>query len=256
MSDKRKFNILFSLLLFFSLTVFAQEENKEVKESNEQKTEEVKQSTPAPKATTESSAPKAQVDGITEKKETQTAIEEPVIKKPAIPVINEKRLLDAIEADPKNPQNYLTLIKYYQSRNMRKELVKIAISYIQNIGGNSYMYQIIGDENRLAGDYSKALISYQYALKLSPTIASLYNKMGLTLLKLENYHQAEAAFKAAIFFGANEDNYTKAVYYNNLAASYEAMNVIENAIKYYKLALKFNPYYTVALDNLKRLEKK
>ena len=256
MLGKKKVKILFSLLFFFTLTVFSQEENEELKEPAEKKTEEVESSSPAPKTTLESSTPKAITEIITEKRETQTPIEQPVIKKPVSPAISEKILLDAIQANPKNPQNYLALIKYYQSKNMRKEMVKIAISYIQNIGGNSYMYQIIGDENRLAGDYSKALISYQYALKLSPKSAALYNKMGLTLLKLENYHQAEAAFKAAIFFGADEDNYTKAVYYNNLAVSYEAMNEIEHAIKYFKISLKFNPYYTVALDNLKRLEKK
>ncbi|MCX7820878.1 MAG: tetratricopeptide repeat protein [Brevinematales bacterium] len=221
--------------LFLSINLFSQEESPPTEQPKQVETEKQQaQETQKPSPQTTTETPKPQTGG-------QVGF-------------SENRLLDMIEKNPKNPEPYFTLIRYYTAKEMRKERLKIAIKYIQNIGGNAYMYQIIGDENRLAGEYSKALVSYQYALRLSPNNAALYNRIGLVLLKLENFNQAEAAFKAAIYFGANENNMNKAAYYNNLGVSYEAMNDIENAIKNFKIAVKFYPTYQTALDNLKRLE--
>lgn len=222
--------------LFLSINLFSQEETQTPQNEQPKQTETEKQpvqETPKPQTQTQVETPRPQQTGGG---------------------FNENRLLDMIEKNPKNPEPYFTLIRYYTTKEMRKERLKIAIKYIQNIGGNSFMYQIIGDENRLAGEYSKALVSYQYALRLSPNNAALYNRIGLVLLKLENFNQAEAAFKAAIYFGANDNNMNKAAYYNNLGVSYEAMGDIENAIKHFKVAVKLYPTYQTALDNLKRLE--
>lgn len=222
--------------LFLSINLFSQEETQTPQNEQPNQTETEKQPVQE-----------------TSKPQTQTQVETPRPQQ-TVGGFNENRLLDMIEKNPKNSEPYFTLIKYYTTKEMRKERLKIAIKYIQNIGGNSYMYQIIGDENRLAGEYSKALVSYQYALRLSSNNAALYNRIGLVLLKLENFNQAEAAFKAAIYFGANDNNMNKAAYYNNLGVSYEAMGDIENAIKHFKIAVKLYPAYQTALDNLKRLE--
>ena len=232
------FGYIIILFVLLSIDLYSQENQEQVipRKSEESRTEEQVQVKP----------------------EQQTESPSQETRKPptgGMLFFNEKKLLDAIDSNPKNPEPYLTLIKYYTSKDMRKERLKIAIKYIQNIGANSYMYQIIGDENRLNGEFSKALISYQYALKITPNNHSLYNRIGLTHLKLENYNQAETAFKAAIFFGAKENNMTKATYYNNLAVSYEAMGDIETALKYFKISVKIYPYYQTAIDNIKRLEK-
>ncbi len=233
---KKLFTYIIIIALFLSINLFSQEENTEEK----------------PLPIEEEKSQTEQKQAIDTSAEETSSSPSPV--KPKV-YFNEKKLLELIETNPKDPKPYLNLIKYYTSKEMRKEKLRIAIKYIQNIGGNSYMYQIIGDENRLNGDYSKALISYQYALKLNPTNSGIYNKIGLSHLKLENFNQAEASFKAAIFFGEKEGNYTRAVYYNNLGITYEAMNDIENAIKNFKIAVKLNPLYKIAVENLKRLEK-
>ncbi len=232
---RKSVSYIIIISLFLSINLFSQEETPSPQNEQPKQTETEKQpvqETPRQQTQTQVETPRPQTGGG----------------------FNENRLLDMIEKNPKNPEPYFTLIRYYTSKEMRKERLKIAIKYIQNIGGNSFMYQIIGDENRLAGEYSKALVSYQYALRLSPNNAALYNRIGLVLLKLENFNQAEAAFKAAIYFGANDNNMNKAAYYNNLGVSYEAMGDIENAIKHFKVAVKLYPTYQTALDNLKRLE--
>ena len=242
------FSYIIIIALFLSINLFSQEESSDKKEPTTETTkEEVKKEAPE-----ETKREEKQTADVTVKETTSSAASK-ITKPPAF--FNEKKLLELIETTPKNPQPYLDLIKYYTSKDMRKERLRIAIKYIQNIGGSSYMYQIIGDENRLNGDFSKALISYQYALQLNPVNPAIYNRIGLAHLKLENFNQAEASFKAAIFFGESENNFTKSVYYNNLGISYEAMNDIENAIKNFKISVRLNPSYQAAIENLKRLEK-
>ncbi len=237
----RKYKYIIASIIFLSISValFGEEEEQPQKQEQVEKEQEVEEVEPTPK-------PQQQQSEQTQPVQRQQQITQP----PS----NEARLLDMIEKNPKNPEPYFALIKYYTAKEKRKERLKIAIKYIQNIGGNYYMYQIIGDENRLNGEYSKALVSYQYALRLLPNNPGIYNRIGLVLLKLENYNQAEAAFKAAIYFGAGENNMNKAAYYNNLGVTYEAMKDIESAIKYFKIAVKLYPTYQTALDNLKRLE--
>ncbi|MGC8765487.1 MAG: tetratricopeptide repeat protein [Brevinematia bacterium] len=252
---KKIFAYIIITALFLSINLFAQEESSEEKkpQTTETKKEEVKkEEKPAVQSEEQKKEKVAE-----ERKIEETVPEESSSSRVARPGIffNEKKLLELIETNPKNPQPYIDLIKYYTSKDMRKERLRIAIKYIQNIGGSAYMYQIIGDENRLNGDFSKALISYQYALRLNPVNHAVYNRLGLVHLKLENFNQAEAAFKAAIFFGEGENAYTRSVYYGNLALAYESMNDIENAKKYYKMSLKFNPLNQSASEGLKRVEK-
>ena len=130
----------------------------------------------------------------------------------------------------------------------------MALKAIRNLGDSSSLYIVVGDEYKILGDYSKALVSYQFGLKLSPTKANIYNRMGLVLLKLNSYHKAEAAFKAAIFFIGDDKPVPKGVYYNNLGVSYEARNDFKNAAKYFRATLRYYPSYMKAQNNLKRVE--
>jgi tetratricopeptide (TPR) repeat protein len=173
---------------------------------------------------------------------------------PVQPVTSEEtKLLEAIDANPKNWDLYNRLIRLYTLENKRKERLKIALKAIQNIGGSAYLYTIVGDENKFLGDYNKTLISYQFALKMAPNDHGTYNRIGLALLKLSNFNQAEAAFRAAIYFSSGENNLIRGVYYNNLAVAYEAMRDLNNAYKNFQLALKFYPSYSTAVDNLNRV---
>lgn len=165
----------------------------------------------------------------------------------------EARLLGMIDSNPKNPEPYQRLLRIYTAEGKHKEKLRIALKMIQNIEGSANLYIIVGDENKYLGDYAKALISYQFALRMQASDSSIYNRIGLTLLKLSNFNQAEASFKAALFFATDESGATKGIYYNNLAVAYEAMKDLPTAYKYFQIALKNYPSYETAADNLTRV---
>ncbi len=188
----------------------------------------------------------------------------PPVKQPAVQpaaqqvqatgVIDETKLLAQLDANPKNMDLYNRLLNYYTAEGKHKEKLKIALKAIQNIGGNANLYIIVGDENKNLGDFSKALISYQFALKILPTDAGIYNRIGLVHLKLGNFNQAETAFRASLFFGSNEGAMAKGVYNNNLAVSYEAMHDLKSAYKFFQLAVKYYPGYATAVENFNRVK--
>lgn len=180
---------------------------------------------------------------------TETTTTAPVKKLSA-----EQRYLSDLSKNSKDEAAYNGLLKIYSSQGRHRDRIKIALKAIQNIGNNSSLYVIVGDEYKILGDYSKALVSYQFALKLSPTRANIYNRMGLILLKLKSFHRAETAFKGAIFFVNDDKPVAKGVYLNNLGVSYEARNDFKNAAKFFRATLRYYPSYSKAQNNLKRVE--
>jgi tetratricopeptide (TPR) repeat protein len=166
---------------------------------------------------------------------------------------DESAFLKAIDENPKNEDAYNQLMKLYNNQGKRKERLKIALRAIQNLGGNSTLYVIVGDENKALGENTKALISYQFALKLDPANANLYNRMGLCLLKLDSFHQAEAAFRAALYFGGGDGPQMRGVYYNNLAVCYEWRKDLPGAYKLFQKAVSLYPEYDVANSNVARI---
>ncbi len=236
------------LIVITATFLYAQEEPKaEPKQEN-------------PKETVSSSSVESTSKVEITEPEPQTAssatVKKELVPKVSVPtVMDENRLLSAIENNPKEPDYYYKLFRLYSSQNKHKEKLKIALKAIQNLGGNAELYIIVGDENKFLGDFQKAIIAYQFALRMRPSDPNIYNRVGLSLLKISNFNQAEAAFKAALFFGSEESNPTKGVFYNNLAVAYEAMRDLKNAYKYFQVALKYYPSYTTAQDNIARVQK-
>ncbi len=189
----------------------------------------------------------------------QTNKTEPVkqpVKKPDVQPVqsDENRLLAAIDANPKRGDLYNRLITYYYNAGKHNERLKIALKAIQNLGRTAGWCVIVGDENKYLGDFQNALISYQFALMLLPSDPGIYNSIGLTLLKMSNFNQAESAFKAAIFFANNNPPADKCVFYNNLAMAVESIHDLQTAYKYYQIAVKYYPSYTTAQENVNRVK--
>lgn len=165
----------------------------------------------------------------------------------------EQQYLSAIQANSRDTAAYNALLNLYNTQNRHKDRIQIALQAIKNLGDNADLYIIVGDEYKNLGDYAKSLVSYQFALKMQPNNANIYNRMGLTLLKLSNFHQAEAAFRAAVVFAGEGNAGAKGIYLNNLGVSFEARKEYDQAAYYFKQALRYNPTYTKASDNLARV---
>lgn len=102
-----------------------------------------------------------------------------------------------------------------------------------------------GDELRAVKDYLDAIDYYQAALDKDPRNASVYNKMGIAYLQLQNLHQAGKCFSKSIHMDR-----TFADGFNNLGAVYYMQKRYGKAIHQYEAALKLKPDTAAYYGNL------
>ncbi len=178
-----------------------------------------------------------------------------VQSKPKPQVSRESLLLNKLSANSKDGKTYDDLLNYYRQTGQRKMRIRMAIKAIQNVGGHLSWYKDLGDDYKAIGDYEKSLAAFQVALRIVPTSAMIYNRIGLVLLKLSHFYQSEVAFKAALYFDRSKAPSVQGVYLNNLGVSYEARNDFKEAYTYYQKAVHIYPAYQKAKDNLANVAK-
>jgi len=169
--------------------------------------------------------------------------------------VSEERLLQAIQSNPTDRNAYNRLLDYYSAQNRTQDHLKILIRAIQNVGGNLTYYLWMGDDYVTLGDYSKALISYQYALKEAPTNPVTYLKIGNTHVLLKNYYSAETALLAALYYGERSGRINVAFASSLLGQCYESVKNYREAVKWYEKAYRLSPTqeYKTRLDQAKAL---
>jgi len=167
---------------------------------------------------------------------------QPTTSKPtASDSINEQRLLQMIANNPTDRTAYNRLLEYYKAKGLIQDHLKILIKAIQNIGGNLSYYIAMGDDYIQLQDYSKALISYQYALKESPKNPVVYLKLGNVHLLQKNYYSAETALLAALYYGGNSGQINVALAYRMLGQCYEGVKNYVESLKWYQKSYQLEP---------------
>lgn len=99
------------------------------------------------------------------------------------------------------------------------------------------------------GDHATARFHFATVLKARPSDPNALNGVGLWHLMQSENAQAEAMFRKAI---ANGPEFVTA--YNNLAITLERLNRRKEAIQVLEKALKADPSYKEAQDNLRRMK--
>ncbi|URA11317.1 tetratricopeptide repeat protein [Thermospira aquatica] len=217
----------FIATLFLWGTVFAQETETETPTTETPKIEE--------------SAP---AESISETRPTPAPSLSPQIvepKRPALSPSSEDRLLQAIQANPTDRNAYNRLLDYYRSQNRTEDHLKILIKAIQNVGGNLNYYLLMGDDYMTLGDYSKAIISYQYAVKEAPSNPVCYLKLGNAHLAQKNYYSAETALLAALHYGEASGKINVAFASRLLGECYEGVKNYQESLKWYQKAYRLSP---------------
>lgn len=102
-----------------------------------------------------------------------------------------------------------------------------------------------GDELRGKKEYLDAIDYYQAAQKKAPDNASVYNKIGISLLMLQRYKEAGKSFQMAI-----KKNRKFAEAYNNLGVIHYERRKYGASIKQYKKALEIEPDSASFYSNL------
>jgi tetratricopeptide (TPR) repeat protein len=115
---------------------------------------------------------------------------------------------------------------------------------------DAMLYFVLGKSSIMIRNYWRAKQLLEKANSIDPEIFIFYHYLGITLLKLKKYSQANTAFSAA---SAIRDDVPETL--NNLALTYEFMGKKKEALKYYRQALELNSKNETILKNIKRLEK-
>lgn len=184
-----------------------------------------------------------------------------------------------ITIQPKNPSGYLRMSRLYIAQQQPdKALAVLEQGYAQNPLATQLLAALIQSYmSQKKHDQALALCEQRIADNLQDVVA--YNLIGWVHTDLKNYSQAETALKKAIDLqplwpaphsnlarlyllqgrkqeavqrlkGAIESNPKNREAYLSLAMLYEQDNDFTNSMEIYELALKHNPQFWFAANNL------
>jgi ribosomal protein S12 methylthiotransferase accessory factor len=110
------------------------------------------------------------------------------------------------------------------------------------------IYSYMGIAYKDMEDYRLALSVLEEGEKYDPERTDVYNLMGFCHFKLKAHAEAIACFKKVIALDPSS-----AIDYANIASNYRDLGQMENAVRYYVMALEIDPSITFARENLEKL---
>ena len=110
-------------------------------------------------------------------------------------------------------------------------------------------YFILGKSALKIGNFYKAKEYLEKAISIEPEFWTAYNELGIVLMALNKYSEANTAFSAALTGKPGS-----AEIQNNIAMSLEQMNKLNEALNYYNKALEKNPDNPVIQGNVNRIK--
>ena len=140
-------------------------------------------------------------------------------------------------------ENISSLIKLYNAREYKKTLLLGHQLYLK-YSNESIIPNILGAANAAVGNFEKAIVLYENALKLKPLNPHVYNNLGLTYKELKDFKSAIKSFKEAIKI---KPDFSEA--YNNLGLTYKEINNIDEAIINLDKAIFIKKEYSEAIYN-------
>lgn len=158
-----------------------------------------------------------------------------------------------LQNNPRNINAYSGLIALTKTREQISSIGKEAL---QQIGPRSQIHTSLGNAYMNAKDYNSAVNAYRMALSLNPRSATAYNRLGLALLQINYFRQAEVAFKSALSFIPITNINSRIIYLTHLGIVFENLKEFEKANELITEVLTLNPNYKLALDTRNRLLQK
>ncbi len=156
-----------------------------------------------------------------------------------------------LQKNPASIDAYVGLIGLADTRTLINSIGKEAI---EATGQRSAIYTALGDAYIGAQDYNNAVNSYRSAINLNPRSATTYNKLGLALMHISYYRQAEVAFKSAIAFVPTRNINSRLIYLTNLSIVFENLKDYTKANNIIKDILALNATYQPALEVQNRIQ--
>ncbi len=162
---------------------------------------------------------------------------------------SEAELRRLLRQSPQDAQAYSELIELATTR---EQIMNIGNEAIRAVGQRSQLYTAMGNAYMNARDYNNAVSAYRNAVNLNPRSATSYNRLGLALLRIGFYHQAEVAFRSAIAY-SRAGTQSNLNYRANLAVAYENQKDITRARQTAAAVLAADHDNTTALEVQRRI---
>ncbi|MGL5253767.1 MAG: tetratricopeptide repeat protein [Brevinema sp.] len=132
-----------------------------------------------------------------------------------------------------------------------QQITEAGDAAIATYGERFDIHTAIGDAYFAVRDSRRAVNSFRRAQSLNPRSATGYNRLGLALLRIGNYRQAEVSFKAAASYTGNIN--ARAGYLASLGQALENSKDNQRALQAFEDALKANPNNIAAQEGRGRL---
>lgn len=161
----------------------------------------------------------------------------------------EVELRRLIQNNPKNIQAYSDLIELATTR---AQIVKFGNEALAAIGPRFQIYTSLGNAYLKAQDYNNAINSYRTAVSLNPRSATGFNRLGLALMRLGYFRQAEVAFRSAMAY-SRINTPSNLMYKTHWGLALENLKEYDKAKKVIGEVLIVNPSLNLALEAQRRL---
>lgn len=113
------------------------------------------------------------------------------------------------------------------------------------LGRTAIHLSMLGEIERMRGDYPSAQAALRAALELDPHLAGAYNNFGMLMLDQGRHTEA-----ASLLMTAVQVDPSLAMAHYNLGIAFKELNYLEEAIESYRKAITLNPDFVEAHVNL------
>ncbi|MGL5955457.1 MAG: tetratricopeptide repeat protein [Brevinema sp.] len=161
----------------------------------------------------------------------------------------ELELRRMIQQNPQNAQAYADLIELSETR---EQVLRIGNEALNAVGPSFLIQTAMGNAYMKAQDYNSAVNSYRTAISLNPRSATGFNRLGLALMRIGYFHQAEVSFKSAIAYSPNNSQ-ANLIYKTHLGLVFENLKEYDKAKTLIDEVLRVNANLALALEVRRRL---
>ena len=149
----------------------------------------------------------------------------------------------------------IILRQILQRQTTEKNLYELK-KKVQTNQANYFDYYLLGTLYLSKKLFDQAILQFRYALKLWDKddingLTTLYNTLGFTYFKLEQYELAIYYYKESL---KKTKDYVVAL--NNLGYAYEKQKMLSEAIEIYKETIKYDTSNDIAQDRIKVISRR
>jgi len=139
------------------------------------------------------------------------------------------------KAQPYSSKAYSNLAFHYFSQNKFKTAIKYYLKCLSISNTAKDRYNLANCYRKI-GDYKRAVSEYYQAIDIEDGFAEVYNNLGLSLIEIGKYDEAEKVLKKGLYYSKN-DSYLM----ENLGLLYDLKGDYDNAEKYMLNSIKLDP---------------